>query len=181
MREIMDVDSWLKVAPILAIVSPIIVLLISGLWFNRSLEKLKSRLQASQAIVEKRANIYVDIQEPLNDIYSYIKRVGKWKTLTPSDVIECKRKVDQKMHATRPFWSKQMQKSYKEFMDICFVTNQGHAINAGIVAEVAKFQELDSWESEFTAYFTGEFDESKLDKANDKLMSSLSKDFGVDS
>jgi hypothetical protein len=176
----MDLDSWIKVAPILAIVSPVVALFLSGLLFNRSLEKLKSRIQASQAVVEKRAEIYAEIQEPLNDIYCYIKRVGKWKTLKPSGVIERKRKVDQKMHATRPFWSKQMQESYKEFMAVCFVTNRGHTINAGIVAEVAKFQELDTWESEFIAYFSGDFDESKLDKANDKLMSSLSQDFGVD-
>jgi len=176
----MNLTSWMELAPVLAVVSPIVVLLLSGLWFNRSLEKLKIRLQASQAIVQKRAEIYTEIQEPLNDIYCYIKRVGKWKTLKPSDVIERKRVVDQKMHATRPFWSEQMQKSYQEFMDVCFVTYRGHKINAGIVAEVAKFQELSSWEVEFSSYFDGNFNEPKLDKANDKLMRSLSIDFGVD-
>jgi hypothetical protein len=180
MKEIMNLTSWIELAPVLAVVSPIVVLLLSGLWFNRSLEKLKSRLQASQAIVQSRAKIYTEIQEPLNDIYCYIKRVGKWKTLKPSDVIAHKRVVDQIMHATRPFWSKQMQKSYQEFMDVCFVTNRGHRINAGIVAEVAKFKELESWKYEFYAYFDGDFNEEKLDKANDKLMRSLSKDFGVD-
>lgn len=176
----MDLTSWDEIAPVLSVLSPIIVILLSGLWFNNSLEKLKSRLQANQVIVQKRAEIYAEIQEPLNDIYCYIKRVGKWKTLTPEDVIDRKRKVDQKMHSTRPFWSNEMQRSYKEFMDTCFVTNRGHMANAGIVAEAIKFQELDSWRDEFDEYFHGKFVESKLDQANNKLMKALSKDFGVD-
>ncbi|PSU99762.1 hypothetical protein [Photobacterium kishitanii] len=176
----MDLTNWDKIAPVLSVLSPIIVILLSGLWFNSSLEKLKSRLQANQAIVQKRAEIYAEIQEPLNGIYCYIKRVGKWKKLTPKDVIDSKRKVDQKMHSTRPFWSNEMQLAYKEFMDACFVTNRGHKANAGIVAEVIKYQELDSWKDEFNEYFEGNFVESKLDQANDKLMKAFSKDFGVD-
>ena len=176
----MDLTTWNDLAPLLAVLSPIVVILLSGLWFNKSLEKLKSRLQTSRAIVQKRSEIYTEIQDSLNDIYCYIKRVGKWKTITPEEVIERKRLVDQKMHATRPFWSKGMRDAYKDFMDVCFVTNRGHKINAGIVAEVVKYQELDSWKDEFIDYYDGSFDESKLDQVNNKLMAALSKDFGVE-
>jgi len=176
----MDLTTWKDLAPLLAVFSPIVVLVLSGLWFNQSLEKLKSRLQTTQAIVQKRAEIYTEMQEPLNDIYCYIKRVGKWKTITPEKVIRRKRFVDQKMHATRPFWSKGMQDAYKEFMGVCFVTNRGHIVNAGIVAEVVKYQELDSWKDEYIDYYDGGFDESRLDQVNDKLMDALSKDFGVE-
>ncbi|GAC02871.1 MAG: hypothetical protein ACKVI8_20150 [Paraglaciecola sp.] len=175
----MDLTTWKDLAPLLAVFSPIVALLLSALWFNRSLEKLKSRLQITQVIVQKRAEIYTEMQEPLNEIYCYIKRVGKWKITTPEQVLAHKRFVDQKMHATRPFWSMGMQAAYKEFMDVCFVTNRGHKINAGIVAEVVKYQELNSWKDEFIGYYDGSFDESRLDQVNDKLMVALSNDFGV--
>ena len=176
----MDFTYWKNYAPLLAVFSPIVVIILSGLWFNRSLEKLKSRLQTSQAIVQKRSEVYSEIQEPLNHIYCYIKRVGKWKSLTPEEVINSKRLVDQKMHTTRPFWSKAVRDVYEEFMQVCFVTNRGHTVNAGIVAEAAKYQDLDSWESEFIDYYAGSFDESRLDQVNDKLMAAFSKDFGVE-
>jgi hypothetical protein len=176
----MDLLSWEGMAPILAVFSPILVLLLSGLWLNGSLEKLKSRLQKSQALVQKRAEIYSEIQEPLNDIYCYIKRMGKWKKQTPEEVLECKRIIDQKMYSTRPFWSKDMQFAYEDFMNTCFVTNRGHTVNAGIVAEVVKYKELDTWKEDFLGYYDGDFDESKLEKVNDKLMSAFSKDFGIE-
>lgn len=176
----MDLENWETIVPILAVFSPILALLISGLWFNRSLEKLKNRLQMSQAIIQKRAEIYSEIQEPLNNIYCYIKRVGKWKDFTPKDVVEFKRLVDQKMHATRPFWSKEMQVAYKDFMNICFVTNRGHKEDAGITAEVAKYKNLDSWKEEFEDCYGGTFNELKFDQSNSNLMSALSKDFGVE-
>ncbi|MEP1446175.1 MAG: hypothetical protein ABJK37_08705 [Paraglaciecola sp.] len=176
----MELTSLKEYVPLLAVLSPIVAVFVSGFWSNRSLEKLKSRLQASQAIVQKRVEIYSEIQESLNDIYCYIKRVGKWKTLTPIELINRKRLVDEKMHATRPFWSKGMRDAYKEFMDVCFVTNRGHKVNAGIVAEVVKYQKLDTWQNGFKEYYDGSFDESKLDNVNDKLMAALSKDFGVE-
>lgn len=176
----MDLPPWKELAPIFAVLSPIFVLLLSGLWLNKSLEKLKSRLQLNHAIIQKRADIYAEIQEDLNSIYSYIKRVGNWKALTPMDILEHKRKVDQKIHSTKPYWSKDMLNNYNYFMKTCFVTNRGHKIDAGIVAEVDKYKKLDSWNGDFEIHFDGIFNETTLDKANDNLMSALSKDFGVE-
>lgn len=173
-------ENGMNYLPMLAIISPIIVLLISGLWLDHSLEKLKSRLQKSQAIVQKRAEIYSEIQKSLNNIYCYIKRVGKWQEFTPKQIVECKRVLDQEFHATRPFWSKEMWNAYEEFMRACFVTNRGHKSNASIIAEVEKYKELDSWDDRFTDYYHDGFSESKLDEANDNLMNALSKDFGVE-
>lgn len=176
----MELKNYLDYSPILAIFSPIIVLLLSGLWLNRSLEKLKSRLQKSQEIVKKRAEIYSEIQEPLNNIYCYIKRIGDWKEFTPKDIVEYKRVIDRSFHVTRPFWSKEVWKAYENFMNTCFVTNRGHKVNAGIIAEVAKYEKLKSWDDGFTDCYHDGFDQPKLEKANDNLMNALSKDFGVE-
>jgi hypothetical protein len=168
-----------EITPFLAVFSPIIAILISGLWSNRSLEKLKARIQSSQTVVAKRVELYSNIQEPLNEIYCYIKRVGSWKEYTPEDVIDLKRSVDKKIYSSLPFWSEEMRKTYFEFMDICFETNRGHRINAGIIADPSKYRELQSWKPEFEDYFCGSYSESKLDEMNIKLMSAFSKDFGV--
>lgn len=168
-----------KISLLASIVSPILLIILSFL-INIFLEKNKSRLQVNQTIFKKRVEIYDEIQEPLNNIYCYIKRVGKWKEFTPESIINYKRVIDQKFHATRPFWSKGMREAYDSFMDTCFITNRGHKSNASIIAEVAKYKELDSWDDTFIDFYHDGFNKSKLDKANDHLLNALSKDFGVE-
>ena len=168
-----------KISLLASIVSPILLIILSFL-INIFLEKNKSRLQVNQTIFKKRVEIYDEIQEPLNNIYCYIKRVGKWKEFTPENIINYKRVIDQKFHATRPFWSKGMQEAYNGFMDTCFITNRGHKVNARIIAEVEKYKESDSCKDASRDYYCNGFDEPTLDKANDNLMNAFSKDFGVE-
>ncbi len=176
----MTLDETVK---IVKIISPFVTLLtvyIVGVWLNSRLENLKSRLQLDHIIIKKRADIYAEIQEDLNDIYGYLKRVGAWKDLVPKDIVARKRKVDKKMYVTRPYWSKEMFSSYEAFMGVCFVTNRGHKRDAGIIGDIKMYQGLKNWEQEFEGSFELGFDESKLDKSNKKLFQALSKDFGVE-
>ncbi|MGL6482943.1 hypothetical protein ACSZNY_06850 [Aeromonas caviae] len=175
----MTACEWLVLVLKSPLITAIVTVLLSGCVLNRSLEKLKSRLQANQAIIQKRIEIYSLIKDDLNNIYSYIKRVGKWKNFSPDQILGFKRNADLEMHSNKPFWSESMQLEYDNFMRTCFSTNREHTLDAGIIANVEKYKKVPTWEDDFDTYFTGEFDEEKLDEAYKKLLLALSKDLGV--
>jgi len=169
----------IEIAPVISAVMPLIVILLTGWWVNKRLETIKSRLQIDHSIIEKRAGIYAEIQDDLNNIYSYILRVGNWKDLTPIQILKSKRLVDQKLHTTKPYWSESTVTRYEEFMEICFKTFRGHGKDAGIRAEVEKYKSLSNWEQSYSDSFVGGYDKASLTSANKKLIDSFSKDFGI--
>ncbi|MDD9197608.1 hypothetical protein PVK62_17470 [Aliivibrio sp. S3MY1] len=173
-------ESLLKYAPLISAIMPLVVIIMTGIWVNTRLEKVKSRFQLDHSIIEKRATIYASIQEDFNKIYSYIRRVGDWKELTPNDILESKRKIDRIFHSTKPYWSKESFKAYEQFMSVCFKAYRGHGKDAGIIAKVERYQSLSNWESIFSECFESGYDKDKLVQVNKELMESLSKDFGVE-
>ncbi|EMF7366357.1 hypothetical protein V4F52_004177 [Vibrio vulnificus] len=172
-------ESLLKYAPLISAVMPLLVIVLTGFWVNNRLEKIKSRLQLDHSIIEKRAAIYASVQDDINIIYSYILRVGDWKDYKPSDILDCKRKVDKTFHSTQPYWSKEAFTSYQQFIKVCFKAYRGHGKDAGIIAQVDRYQGLDSWQDSFLDSFESGYDKEKLISANQSLMKALSKDFGI--
>lgn len=166
-------------SPIIPVLGSLLSALLVGIWFNSRLEQLKSRLQLDHSIIKKRADFYAEIQNDLNYIYSYIKRVGRWKELTPGDVLESKRIVDQRFHTTRPFWSEQAFSAYEHFMDTCFKTYRAHGLDAGIIADITQYQDLPTWKQEYTDSFEQGFELTLLEGAYLNFMEALSKDFGT--
>ncbi len=169
----------IEMSPFISAIMPLIIVLISGLWLNKKLENIKSRLQLDHSIIQKRAEIYSEIQDDLNNIYSYIRRVGKWKEFTPEKILQSKRLVDQKFYTTQPYWSKNTINKYKELMYICFKTHRGHTQDAGIRANVEKYKSLSNWKDSFENSFISDYDESHLNKIHGEFMEILSKDFGI--
>ncbi|WP_423840668.1 hypothetical protein ONE56_18170 [Vibrio mytili] len=172
-------DVLLQYSPLISSVMPLIIIVLTGLWVNHRLEKLKSRFQLDHAIIKKRADIYAEIQDDINTIYSYIKRVGKWKEFTPKSVLEAKRNVDQKFHTTQPYWSKETIYKYHSLMSACFETYRGNGIDAGIIAEIDKYMCLPNWQDDFASDFVDGYNMSVLENAYSEFMDSLSKDFGI--
>lgn len=132
------------------------------------------------AIIQKRADIYAEVQEDLNKIYSYIKRVGFWKDYTPECILQSKRIVDQKIHSTKPYWSKNTIEKYQMFMAACFQTFRGHGVDAGIRADVEQYKNLANWQPAYTESFVSIFDKAELNTSYNNLMDALSKDFGIE-
>ncbi len=173
-------DELLKYESLISAFMPLIVIILTGIWVNKRLEKLKSRFQLDHAIIQKRADSYAEIQDDINKIYSYIKRVGDWKDYTPEDVLAAKRKSDKKFHTTKPYWSKDAFDSYSEFIKVCFKEYRGNGMDAGIIAQMDKYSALPNWNDTFAQGFVGGYDKSLLENAYSALMKSLSRDFGVE-
>ena len=172
-------DVLLKYTPIISAVMPLIVIILTAIWVHKRLEKIKSRLHLDHSIIQKRAEIYAEVQDDINKIYSYIKCNGKWKEFTPTDVLKAKRDSDQKFHTTQPYWSSNMFSKYHAFINVCFMTNRGPGTDAGIIALVNEYKVLDSWDDKYIDYFVGGFDSDTLETAYSEFMASLSIDFGI--
>lgn len=169
-----------EIAPTVSLYSPLIITLITGLWIHRRLEKYKSKLLIDQSVIKHRTDAYFKIKDDLNSIYSYIKRVGDWKDLTPKKILELKRNIDKQIYCTKPFWSKELIEQYLNFINVCFKTNRGHGKDAAIIGDVAKYNDLPNWHNDFNDLFTDGFSEQKLDKSYELLLNTFSKDFGVE-
>jgi hypothetical protein len=178
---LISVFTFLKeIAPTVSFYSPLIITFITGFWIHRKLEKYKSKLQIDQSIIKYRTDAYFKIRGDLNTIYSYIKRVGNWKELTPKEVIALKRTVDREIFCTKPFWSKELIEQYLKFINICFETNRGHGKDAAIIGNIDKYNDLPNWNNDFDDLFTDGFSEVKLDNSYESLLNTFSKDFGVE-
>lgn len=178
---LISTSTFLKdIAPTVSSYSPLIITLITGLWIHKRLERYKSKLLIDQSIIKHRTDTYTTIKDDLNTIYSYIKRVGNWKELTPKNIIELKRKIDKEIYCTKPFWSKNLIEQYSVFINTCFKTNRGHGKDAAIIGSIDKYNDLPNWDDHFNDLFTEGFSEVKLDNAYNSLLNAFSKDFGVE-
>ncbi|WNV06386.1 hypothetical protein RP726_08265 [Candidatus Methylospira mobilis] len=76
-----------------------------GYWILRITKKIEHSQWRNQKLIEKRIAVYDDVAPKINDIYCYCMRVGKWKNVSPKEVITWKRDVDKKIHTYRPYFS----------------------------------------------------------------------------
>lgn len=120
---------------------------------------------------------YSEVSDGLNDIYTYLIRVGNWKDKSPTDIIDYKRNISKIMHKSKPFWSKEVFTAYRNFILSVFETNTVHREDAKIKADIEKYGTLTEEEKE-------RFTNLKANKSDIKLKYSIlekafSKDMGV--
>jgi hypothetical protein len=56
----------------------------------------------------------------LNDLYCYFAWVGRWKELSPPEILLRKRRLDQLFYANSPFFSPEAGTAYEGFFDVLF-------------------------------------------------------------
>ncbi len=126
-----DTKDWQDNAGFYVEIATPIVTLIIGILL-RLTKKFERSQWRSQKVIEKRITEWDGLRPELNDIFCFCTRVGAWKSLTPIDVIELKRKTDKKLHLARPYFSEGFFKAYISFIKACFAQYQGHAVDAKI-------------------------------------------------
>src|SRR4051794_3759254 len=79
---------------------------------NRALKRAENRQWFSQRLVEKRIALLSEALPDLNDLYCYFAWVGRWKELSPPEILLRKRRLDQLFHANSPFFSPEARTAY---------------------------------------------------------------------
>lgn len=109
---------------VVSIFTPVLLVVISFLVWEVKDEVAQSQAEQSR-IRELRINLYSKTGPLLNDIFAYHFYVGKWKELTPHQIISHKRSLDSIMYSNEPFFSKDFFEKYQKFMWATFKTTRG--------------------------------------------------------
>jgi hypothetical protein len=120
---------------VLQALTPIAVFLL-GYLVTRESRRLDEVRWARQKLIEERIKVYGEVAQQLNDIYCYYLFIGPWKTLSPPDIIDRKRKCDAKLHTSRAYFSGQLFENYLAFIQMCFLEYSGEGKDAKIRARV---------------------------------------------
>lgn len=116
-----------------------------GIWILLITKRLERAQWYNQKLVEKRIEVWDRVGAPINDIFCYCIRVGRWKQFEPPKVIEKKRTADQQIYLSRPYFSPQFFRCYQAFIHSCFETFQGHGEDAKLKTAIDEHKNVRDW------------------------------------
>lgn len=172
-------SSWnsLEIAKLVAsLITPVLVLIL-GIVINNS-------IKSADRATALRSEIYKTVGGDLNDIYSYLAFVGRWKELTPVEVIDKKRAVDKAMYTYRPFFSDELFHTYETFMNEAFRPYGGAGKDARIRSDIStgdgdrKIHGRE-WQVDWEDRFTKERNKSAQREAYNAFLEQLARDLAL--
>lgn len=167
----------LEIAKLAAsLITPILVLIL-GIVINNS-------IKSGERSTALRSEIYKTVGGDLNDIYSYLAFVGRWKDMTPLEIIAKKRAVDKAMYTYRPFFSNELFRTYETFMSEAFEPYGGAGEDARIRSDIATGDgdrriHGKEWRNEWEDRFTKERNKSAQQEAYHQFLEQLARDLGL--
>ena len=87
-----------------------------GLIVARNTRRLDSYQHANQTVVARRHEIFQEVAPKLNQLLCFMALVGRWKEITPTDVLSLKRDVDEVMYTNCLLFSDTLFATYHAFM-----------------------------------------------------------------
>jgi hypothetical protein len=167
----------LEIAKLVASLITAVVVLILGIAINNS-------IKSGERAIALRSDIYKTIGGDLNDIYAYLEFVGRWKEMTPSDVIAKKRAVDKAMYTYRPFFSDELFHTYETFMDEAFRSYGKAGKDARIRSDIStpdgdrKIHGRE-WQADWEDSFTKERNKKAQKDAYNRFLEQLARDLAL--
>jgi hypothetical protein len=141
---------------IISVMTPVAVLVL-GIFVKRATSRIERIQWASQTVIEYRLKVFEGIAPKLNRLLCFYTFVGRWKELTPADVVELKRELDEDVHVNRMLFSPAFFDAYQEFMELLFETyaarDRDAPIRALVKSEFGDRRSLDSWVPAYEAWF----------------------------
>ncbi|MFO7933734.1 MAG: hypothetical protein R6U78_06605 [Bacteroidales bacterium] len=173
---------YLVIAALILAVLALIMMVVVALRFSRIIKGMKKKQWTNQKIVEKRMDIYDRMAPRLNDIYCFYCYVGKWKEITPPDILRIKRDLDKEMNIYSRLFSDDLSEQYRSFMLLCFVSKTGweHDEKIKSLYELRKEQCTD-WDDNWIQYFdtNNVVEGTKIKERYDELTDSFKNDLVV--
>jgi hypothetical protein len=86
----------------------------------------------------------------------YLTFIGRWKDLTPLEVIKIKRDMDRLFFSFAPLFSQQALDAYRDFSGACFSPYSGWSMDAQIRSGFVRRREAqpDAWDPKWEKLFT---------------------------
>jgi hypothetical protein len=128
-----------------------------GLIVARNTRRLDSYQHANQTVVARRHEIFQEVAPKLNQLLCFMAFVGRWKEITPADVLRLKRDVDEVMYTNRLLFSDPLFATYQAFIARFFAmyaTVDGDAlIRARISSDLGDRRSLHWWSASMVDMF----------------------------
>lgn len=139
-----------------------VVLVFIGWRINKSIKELEHSHWANQKIIEKRLQLFDQIAPRLNDLYCFYLFIGRWKEISPMDLVQIKRELDRLVYTYRAILGVELTETYRNFMDkVAFHVYNKAGENARIIGEIenrlgdrrihAAYDWQDEWQQVFYA------------------------------
>jgi hypothetical protein len=180
----------LEIAKLIVPIVSSLLLAAVGLMISQNLATFKSTMDRNDkmidSVVQKRISLYDAIGTKLNAMFAYYMYVGKWKELSPEDVIKNKRQLDEIVYTYQPFFSQEFIDSYRELEQSMFRSFTGWGQDAKLRTEVQQRQtfyqptdKTSSWNKSWDTAFTNEDNTQAIRSAYSKLVSLLPLELGI--
>lgn len=115
-----DLPNWAEAAvAISGLAGPVLVVTIGWL-VNRRLKEIDVRLARTRDLMCRRFQHFDAMSEWINDIFCYSSYVGHWRSMTPVDILQAKRRLDKLIYANVPIWGSEFLVAYRRFIRACF-------------------------------------------------------------
>jgi hypothetical protein len=96
-----------------------------GLLVAQNTRRLDSLRHTNESVVARRLEIFGEVAPKLNRLLCFTAFVGRWKEITPADVLDLKRDIDEVMYVNRLLFSDALFAAYQAFMaTICDVRDR---------------------------------------------------------
>ncbi|MBW0016497.1 MAG: hypothetical protein JO236_02970 [Mycobacterium sp.] len=175
----------LAVIQTMAAVSVPIVVAIVGYKLNHRLKLYEASQWRNQELIKARLQYFGQLAPMLNDLMCYLTFIGRWKELTPPEVIVIKRDTDRLFYSVAPLFSQTTVTAYQDFVGVCFNTHNRWGVDARICSGFLRRREASRqpWRSEWEELFTHQEGDSIKESsmtavraAYDKLLAALVAD-----
>lgn len=144
------------VSTVAAVAVPIVVAVI-GYRLNQRLKLWEASQWRNQELIKARLQYFGQLAPMFNDLMCYFTFIGRWKEISPPEVIALKRDTDRLFLSVAPLFSQRAVDEYREFMGRCFLMasrNWGEdaRIRSGFVRRRDAW--LGAWLAEWEDMFT---------------------------
>src|SRR5882672_3058426 len=96
-----------------AAVSVPVVVAIVGYRLNHRLKRWEASQWRNQELIKARLQYYAQLAPMVNDLMCYLTFIGRWKELTPPQVIQLKRDADRLFLSVAPLFSQHAVDAYQ--------------------------------------------------------------------
>jgi hypothetical protein len=128
-----------------------------GLIVARSTRRIEAIQYANQTVVGRRLEVFEQVAPKLNKLLCFFAFVGRWKEITPNEVLILKRDADEVMFTNRLLFSDALFGAYQAFTErffAMFATVDGDAlIRARIASSLGDRRRLPWWNPDMAAMF----------------------------
>lgn len=151
-----DTSVVLDVIKTLAAVAVPVVVAVVGYRLSRRLKLWEASQWRNQELIKARLQYYGQLAPMINDVMCYLTFIGRWKELTPPEVIKIKRDMDRVFFSVAPLFSQQAFEAYGEFIRACFDAYAGWGLDAQIRSGFVHRRQVcpDAWDPEWERLFT---------------------------